>query len=141
MPDTPDIRTTLEILERHRAEDANRAELVARLTAEVIVLEQYDRERRRAGHDYGNGQRARELTRYRRELRRNGAEEWPEDHAATPAELVEAARRLIPPRLARIDAESYRKGTPATMRTMRVLDEVLDDFEREAEAAGAESDR
>lgn len=132
---TADTRTFAEIHANLERMDRERLELAARLTAEVLVLERYDHERRYAGHDYGSGQRARELSRLRRELGQAGRPEWPEDDASTPAELAEAARRLLAPRLDRIDAESYRKGTPATMRTMRVLDTVLDDFTREAEAA------
>lgn len=87
--------------------------------AELEVLERFDAKRQAAGHDYGAGQRASELSRRRNELvglgLRAGGEDDPE---LTPAELLAAFDRVAGPRIKRLIAEDYRRGTPATKRTI-----------------------
>lgn len=92
--------------------------------AELAVLEYFDSERRRAGHDYGAGQRIREIRRYRRELETMG--ELPIGYGlaiestseVTTDELASAFERVARPKIARIEAEDYRRSTPATKRTL-----------------------
>jgi hypothetical protein len=71
------------------------AENIAELRAELELLELFDRRRREQGRDYGSGQRAKELSRRRRELEpyAEGATE------ASAEELFAAFLRVGKPRL------------------------------------------
>lgn len=79
--------------------------------AELAVLELYDYRRGVAGHDYGAGQRTRELQRRRRELEQ--IVDRLDRH-----EVRLAARRLAASRLRRLEREGYRAHTPASSRTI-----------------------
>lgn len=115
--------------------------------AELLVLDAYNEHREAKGHDYGAGQRAGELLRRRRELapgapvtayvlaeresvRVDGATLIP-----GTTELAEAARRLLMPRIQRVEREDYRRSTPSTRRTLEALWEVLEYFKADDERA------
>lgn len=77
-------------------------ENIAELVAELELLELFDRGRELAGHDYGAGQRAKELSRRHLELE-------PFRHsvaAPSAAELLAAFERIGRPRVERIQAEA-----------------------------------
>lgn len=112
-------------------------------SAELVIVEDFDAWRSAAGHDYGAGQRARELRRRRRELALVGG---PVDDL-TPAELFAAFERIGPERIRRIEREDYRRRTPATERTIRTWRSLERDIRRrgvpvlEADDALSESER
>lgn len=106
-----------------------------RASARLAVLDAYDQARAHAGHDYGGGQRTRELTRRRLELEQlgrinpdvgpnHGLVRWgmPELDTAgyTADELVAAAKAELTPRLARLSDEPLppgrRRGARAATR-------------------------
>lgn len=97
---------------------------VRELTAELEILERYDRERFYRYGDYGNGQRHGELSRRRRELAatiervERELDATIEDHETTPAELARAFERIGRPRIKRIEREDYRRTTKATEATL-----------------------
>lgn len=95
--------------------------------AELALLRRFDDMRRAAGHDFGAGQRARELARLERDLDR-AAGGWraleAELEAVTRAELAAAFERIGRPRMRRLELEGYRRETPATVRTMRTWREL-----------------
>lgn len=135
-----DDLSTVELFELSTLRKFEQADKVRRLVAELVVIDTYDDHRRFAGHDYGSGQRARELARLRRDLvraqeaARVDVNEYPDDEAAeaygvTPADLHLAARRLLVPRLRRIEtAETYRRNTPSSLRTITALRRSLKRF-------------
>jgi hypothetical protein len=93
------------------------ADRLAELAAEYAVLDAFDLLRRHAGHDYGAGQRGAELNRRRWTLEARGIDVAP---AALDYALDRAAfERVARPRIRRIEAESYRRETPATKRTLQ----------------------
>ena len=105
-----------------------------RLRAELALVDEYDRRRSIAGYDYGAGQRARELSRYRstvNELERNlyaapaslGAGDLP-----TELELREAFERVLAPKVRRLERESYRQGSKSSDRTLRLLVAMRDKY-------------
>lgn len=85
--------------------------------ADYRVLDRFDTLRRRAGHDYGAGQRTRELRNLRVELSMLAPGTELEGFELTPAELRAAFERVSAPKIARLKGEGYRSHTPATMRT------------------------
>lgn len=95
----------------------------AELAAERAVLHAFDLKRRAAGHDYGCGQRWRELVRRQRELESrcvtSSRSAYELERDASPAELLAAFERVARPRIRRIEAEDYRRSTPSTQRTLR----------------------
>ena len=96
------------------------------LAAEYVVLSEFDRRRRLAGHDYGSGQRWKELVRYERdELRGVDVDEL----ELTDDELALAFRRVSSPRVARLTEESYRRDTPSTRRTIATWNRLFDHYE------------
>jgi len=84
--------------------------------AELEVLELYNGARIYAGHDFGAGQRYAELVRRRREL--EGDWETLATPVPTAEELALAFERVARPRIARLEAETYRRETPATRRSL-----------------------
>jgi len=94
-----------------------------RMRAEYALLAHFDKRRRAQGHDYGGGQRWKELERRLRELVRAQARleaiRRHEEATAPPthAELVEAFARIGRPRLARLRSESYRRHTSSSRKT------------------------
>jgi nicotinamide mononucleotide adenylyltransferase len=98
-----------------------------RRRAELQVLIRYDDARRRAGHDYGAGQRTHEIRRLQDELQSLEAQILPvspDDAAVSPADLVEAYERVGAPKFRRADAEDFRRQTPATKRTLATWQEL-----------------
>jgi hypothetical protein len=75
-----------------------------RLIAELQILEWYDQLRQHAGHDFGSGQRWKELARRRREL----GDVWSFDMNSSPVELEEAFERVGRPRLRRLERDIER---------------------------------
>jgi hypothetical protein len=107
------------------------------LAAELVVLELYDDRRRLFGHDYGNGQRVRELNRRHRELEPCGMIVPPLD----AGELYAAYLRVGVPRLARARREQQRYGaTSSNVRTIRAWERLARAFAdrayRELQRAG-----
>lgn len=99
--------------------------------AEAVVLDRFDTLRSSAGHDYGAGQRAKELRNVKRELSSTPATtvdyivEKELGLELSAGELLAAFRRLAGPRRRRIiERESYRRSTPATQRTLRTWDRL-----------------
>lgn len=103
--------------------------------AELAILEAFDLARHNAGHDYGNGQRANELSRRRTELalaignadvevdggRALRYDRHPHlfdldvvDELIPAGDLERAFRRIAGPRLARIQRGSYRNVSRAS---------------------------
>lgn len=82
--------------------------------AELRMLEDYDGMRLRRGYDYGNGQRAGELSRRRREL----GELELELASPTPLELAEAWERIGPRRLRRAERDCHSYGTRSARLTL-----------------------
>ena len=92
------------------------------LCADLYILERFDRSRELAGHDYGSGQRARELRNRRFAIDSRPTFEMldnPRIYGFTDAELLEAFERVGRPKINRIEAEGYRSHTPASRRTLR----------------------
>jgi hypothetical protein len=108
------------------------------IVAEYVLLEAFNRARMLAGHDYGAGQRWKELKRRERELERIGVDHWKlEEPAAWNTPEFRAAFEAVGrPRIARIEGEPYRRRTPATARTLQVWRR----FERRVGAAWTEHD-
>lgn len=96
--------------------------------AELLVLDRFDTLRSKAGHDYGAGQRARELRALRRELEGYGLRLAEEDRTVveplTAGELLASFRRIASVKRDRIRREDYRRSTPATQRTLRTWDRL-----------------
>lgn len=90
---------------------------IRELIAEREILDRFDTLRRSLGHDYGAGQRARELRNRERELDR--LDPLHNEPPVTDAEIVAAFERIAPARIARIDREDFRRSTPATKRTIQ----------------------
>lgn len=88
------------------------------LWADYVILATYDELRSTAGHDYGAGQRAAELSRRRRNLPE------PLELELTPTELSDAFRRVAVPRIARLDREDFRQHTQPTLRTLKTWERV-----------------
>ncbi len=85
--------------------------------AELELLEEYDRARSVAGHDYGSGQRNAELGRRRREV---GVDALGSEIAAAPLtadELAAAFDRVGRPRLTRSARQADRYETATARRT------------------------
>jgi hypothetical protein len=106
----------------------NGSRLVGRrmqLVAEFAVLNAYDELRRRAGYDYGNGQRVAELNRRRRFLVSRGAGELVDRddllEVLSAEELVDAFERVGRPRLERARRQPRGDGSPVTIRTWETL--------------------
>lgn len=135
------VRTAARASARARAE---RAQPNARkLAAELAILHRFDLKRRTLGHDYGAGQRARELARRGRELDRLAGNlgytslalvaagvDLPASMtrgmvALTARELDAAFDRVAVPRVKRLRREDYRSSTSATRRTVAAWDSVL----------------
>lgn len=94
---------------------ASTRERARRLAAELEILLTYDA--RRAGwYDYGAGQRAKELSRRRREL--HSLDPLGELEPPTPQEALEAFERVGRPRLRRLERESFRHGSRSTDRSV-----------------------
>jgi hypothetical protein len=95
---------------------------IRRLRAELELLELYNAFRESAGHDYGNGQRHKELSRRRRELESLYASMDPiairELGEATGRELLAAWQAIGQPRLTRARNQPRGVGTPRTIRTL-----------------------
>lgn len=95
--------------------------------AELVLLERFDTFRAGRGHDYGGGQRATELGRRRRELRRwdrLGHEPLSSTVAAGVVsldELVAAWERIARPRRKRAE---LARATASTRRTRAAWDEL-----------------
>ena len=88
--------TLTELLADHDAHKARLVERAQLANAELQVLSLYDSERHYLGHDYGNGQRARELGRVRREHERalENVRVYRLEAHATAEQLTDAYRRL-----------------------------------------------
>jgi hypothetical protein len=130
------------------AEHALGAAKTRELAARYVILDRFDTLRRRAGHDYGVGQRTAELRRLERELESAGLRpltltlnvcEGDRDLELTALELRTAFDRVSSPRIGRIVAEDYRSSTPATRRTLdtwtRLAEETATAARLELEAA------
>lgn len=89
--------------------------ITRRKVAELALLEAFDLEREYAGHDYGSGQRGRELARYRLSLPAGAHRDVA---FVTVDEVVAVWPAIAEPRIARIVREDYRRSTPATRRTL-----------------------
>lgn len=92
------------------------------LAAELKLLRAYDRQRALAGHDFGSGQRARELSRRQRELEyltsRSSRSAYELERDVPLVALTAAFWRIGKPRLNRVQREHHRWNTPATKRTL-----------------------
>jgi hypothetical protein len=133
MTQTQTLAEVFGNLDRMRADDAAKAVAARDLAAELAILTRYDGLRDLERHDYGGGQRRRELMRLERDLDANlvslaysaAGVTLPESMLAragapfTPAELRAAFERVGRPRIARIEREDYRRRTRATERTVR----------------------
>lgn len=119
-------------------------DLDGRRLLELAILDRFDDVRRDLGHDYGNGQRASELMRRRRELQHSRfavLAEWPRLDAVLQEleldgdrrgdELGAAWARVARPRLERIAAEDFRRSTPSTQRTLEAWRELAAELELE----------
>lgn len=144
-PDTPERESLAVIIDRMRANDETRRRELVRLEAEVAVLDTFDHFRRAAGHDYGNGQRANELSRLRHALERLHADtEYPgvdglltADAGVYGPELEAAATRLLGPRRRRVEKDAAVYMTPSRARTIRALDTTVAYVARRVAEAGA----
>lgn len=92
------------------------------LAAELVLLRTYDHRRRTFGHDFGCGQRAKELIERQRELElqaggRLAAARLQRDVRLN--DLLAAYARIGRPRLYRAEANSEQYGTKAAHRTRR----------------------
>lgn len=83
--------------------------------AELVLLEEYDRRRIAAGHDYGSGQRGGELSRRRRELDGFTVEELRE---LGPTDIQAAWDRVGARRHRRAELDATRYGSPGVVRTL-----------------------
>lgn len=99
-----------------------------RLRLELEIVVEYDELRERAGHDYGCGQRGRELRNRRRELELAryalAGECFTDDELEAPAtadELERVLERIILPRLERARRQPRGDGTPPTIRTLETM--------------------
>lgn len=138
-----DLTRAGELLERELAathiEDQRRAR---RLAAELELLVEFHYQRERRRYDYGGGQRAKEITRRRRELaaavNRHGVSSSEELIVAfrpwAAGELRAAWLSVGAPRLARAEREpGFRQGTRSgiyTVEAWRKIEEWVDGYER-----------
>lgn len=120
--------TIVELLDRERARHEQAVKAVRRARAELEVLEVLDQRRAAAGHDYGSGQRGKELQRRHRELARLEADAghpWylsdPPELGRTAEDLEAALERIVTPRERRLEREDFRRRTPSTRRTADAL--------------------
>jgi len=89
-------------------------ETARKLDAELRVLDLYDTARGTLGHDYGNGQRFRELVRVRRQAEsaaRVAAIYSDESLRASRAQLLEAMRRISSAKLRRMPKQYATQAT------------------------------
>ena len=131
-----DIRTRIETGEHRR-------ELMARaheLDAQLSVLAMYDDQRRFYGYDYGNGQRAHELIRARRErdfafsqAKTFGYGMGLGELHAPPQLVLDTARKISKQRLARYRRDAYCSRTGEL--ALRAWTNVLAECERAVVAA------
>jgi hypothetical protein len=126
-------RSLAETMARALNDDEAKPERELRAkAADYRVLDRFDTLRSRAGHDYGAGQRTRELRNLRRELEGYGLRLAEEDRTLveplTPAELRAAFDRVSAPKIARLEAEAYRAHTPATTRTRETWERLANEL-------------
>jgi hypothetical protein len=114
--------------------------------ADYVVLDRFDDLRRIAGHDYGVGQRRRELRRLERELESAGIRplsltlnvaEGDRDLELTASELRAAFDRVSRSKRARLEAEDYRRSTSATRATVETWRRLERDLAEDDENAAA----
>lgn len=96
---------------------------VKQLAAELALLREYDRIRTAARHDFGGGQRGKELGRRQRELESlvavGGPSAYELERDASREDLLAAFHRIGAPRLKRANGETWRVNTPSSQRTIR----------------------
>ena len=99
-------------------------ETARKLDAELRVLDLYDYARGALGHDYGNGQRFRELVRVRRQAEsaaRVAAIYSDEPLSASRAQLLEAMRRISSAKLRRFSGNRSRDAFDRAAQAWRAV--------------------
>ena len=102
------LRSALEADVASHSAWHSRRQAEREVAADYVVLDDFDSRRRRAGHDYGNGQRVRELRRLARQIAGEHGFVAPTiaDLELTGAELVRAFERVGRPKVRRIEART-----------------------------------
>lgn len=135
-----DDLSIVELFDLSHARDRVALAKRRRLEAELAILDLFDDVRHRLGHDYGGGQRARELGRRRYELQRLGARSDFGGALAElePVDLSAAWARVGAPRVARLErrAEGYRRRTTSTAKTVRAWELVKAELDKRVAGIG-----